>query len=384
MRPTKPGDFVFRTGLALIVVAMLGATHARAEDKLLADAVELTGAVIYLGAKPPAFVIGAIRNGETVVRGYGEIAAGSGKEPDGDTLMRVGSITKVFCGAVLASMVADGSVKFTDTLQDRLGWGVTIPERDGKPIRLIDLVTHASGLPREAEGTPGEVATSDRSKEDYVSSLTPDALLFAPGTGILYSNFGFDLLAQALANVAGKPYAELLRERVLEPAGLKDTRFDLPEADRQWAMQGHNFDGSPMPFIPTSPMIVGAGGLYSTANDMLRWLSWHLDRFSRQDAEMRLLDHAAYLDRDGLNPVFGMDEGGMMDAMGLGWVVMRPEGNRPLIFHKSGGLQGQFSFVAFAPSRGMGVFVSMNQFSVEGFEAMAKAPIELIAELAPR
>jgi D-alanyl-D-alanine-carboxypeptidase/D-alanyl-D-alanine-endopeptidase len=99
---------------------------------------------------------------------------------------------------------------------------------------------------------------------------------------------------------------------------------------------------------------------------------------------MRLLDHASYLDRDGLNPVYGMDEGGMMDAMGLGWVVMRPEGNRPLILHKSGGLQGQFSFVAFAPSRGIGVFVSMNEFSVGGFDAMAKAVIELIAELAPR
>ena len=70
MRPTKLGDFVFRTGLALIIVAMLGATQARAEDKLLVDTVELTGAVIYLGAKPPAFVIGVIRNGETLVRGY--------------------------------------------------------------------------------------------------------------------------------------------------------------------------------------------------------------------------------------------------------------------------------------------------------------------------
>ena len=131
-------------------------------------------------------------------------------------------------------------------------------------------------------------------------------------------------------------------------------------------------------------MIVGAGGLYSTANDMLRWLGWHLDRFATANSEMRLLDHAAYLDRDGLNPVFGMDEGGMMDAMGLGWVVMRPEGNRPLILHKSGGLQGEFSFVAFAPARGIGVFVSMNEFSVEGFDAMAKATIELITELAPR
>jgi D-alanyl-D-alanine-carboxypeptidase/D-alanyl-D-alanine-endopeptidase len=366
-----------------MVVIMLGATPARAEDKLLVDTVELTGAVIYLGVKPPAFVIGVVRNGETVVRGYGEIAKGSGKEPDGDTLMRVGSITKAFCGATLASMVADGTVNFGDPLQDRLGWDVKIPERDGKKIRLIDLATHSSGLPREAEGTQGENATSDRSKEDYVKALASDPQLFAPGTGILYSNFGFDMLAQALANAGGKPYPDLLKERVLDPAGLQDTRFDLTEADKTRTMQGHNFDGSPMPIIPTSPLIVGAGGLYSTANDMLRWLRWHLGADSK-DFEMRLLDHAAYLDRDGLNPVFGMDEGGAMDAMGLGWVIMRPEGNRPLIFHKSGGLQGQFSFAAFAPTRGIGVFASMNQFSVEGFDAMAKATIELITELAPR
>ena len=46
---------------------------------------------------------------------------------------------------------ADGTVDLTDKLQDRLGWNVTIPERDGNSIRLIDLATHASGLPREAE-----------------------------------------------------------------------------------------------------------------------------------------------------------------------------------------------------------------------------------------
>ena len=384
MQARRRGNWALRGGLVAFLAVAVGSADARAEDKLLTEVVEFTGTFIFLEAKVPGLVIGAIRDGETVVRGFGETANGSGKTPDGDTLMRVGSITKVFCGAVLASMVADGKVNFTDRLQDRLGWDVTIPKRDGKEIRLIDLATHASGLPREAEDRPGEAPTSDRSKEDYIASLTPDALLFAPGTGVLYSNFGFDLLAQALANTAGKPYPELLRERVLDPAGLKDTRFDLSEADKTRAMQGHNFDGTPMPFIPTSPMIAGAGGLYSTANDMLRWLRWHLDRFSPKDAEMRFLDHAAYLDRDGLNPVFGMDEGGMMDAMGLGWVIMRPEGNRPLIFHKSGGLQGEFSFVAFAPARGIGVFVSMNEFSVGGFDAMAKATIELIAELAPR
>jgi serine-type D-Ala-D-Ala carboxypeptidase/endopeptidase len=385
MRKMSIADRIVGLALALVLGSILGAAPARAADKLLEETVDFTGTVIFLEAKVPGAIIGVIRNGETVVRGFGEIADGSGKAPDGDTRMRIGSITKVFAGAALASMVADGKVGFTDKLQDRLGWDVKIPERDGKSIRLIDLATHASGLPREAQGKPGEkVPTAERSKEDYVASLTPDALLFAPGTGVLYSNFGFDLLAQALGNVAGEPYPSLLKKRVLDPAGLKDTGFDLSEAEQSRAMQGHNFDGSPMPFVTTSPLIVGAGGLYSTANDMLRWLGWHLDRFGTANAEMRLLDHAAYLDRDGLNPVFGMDEGGMMDAMGLGWVVMRPEGSRPLILHKSGGLQGEFSFVAFAPTRGIGVFVSINKFSVGGFEAMSKAAIELITELAPR
>jgi hypothetical protein len=88
MRPTKLGDFAFRTALALIAVSMLGATQALAEDKLLADTVDLAGTIIFLEAKVPGLVIGVVRNGETLVRGYGKIADDSDKEPDGDTLMR--------------------------------------------------------------------------------------------------------------------------------------------------------------------------------------------------------------------------------------------------------------------------------------------------------
>ena len=268
--------------MAALTLALLAPSgQASAEDTLLEETVEFAGTFIFLEAKAPAAIIGVVKDGEMVVRGFGEISDGSGKEPDGNTMMRIGSITKVFAGAALASMVADGKVKFTDRLQDRLGWDVKIPTKDGKEIRLIDLATHASGLPREAPVGTGD-RTSTRSKEDYVASLTPDILLFPPGTGVLYSNFGFDLLAQALANADGKPYQDLLKERVLSPAGLTDTVFDLRDGDEARAMQGHNFDGSPMPFIPTSPLIQGAGGLYSTTNDLLRWLQWHLDRFSKK------------------------------------------------------------------------------------------------------
>ena len=63
---------------------------------------------------------------------------------------------------------------------------------------------------------------------------------------------------------------------------------------------------------------------------------------------------------------------------------MQPDGDRPLILQKSGGLQGEFSYIAFAPTRGVGVFVSMNEFNVAGFPEMAKAVNDLITEIAPR
>lgn len=77
---------------------------------------------------------------------------------------------------------------------------------------------------------------------------------------------------------------------------------------------------------------------------------------------MRFLDQAAYVQRDALDPTYGFDESGHMDAMGLGWIVMQPEGDRPLILQKAGGLQGMFVYHAFAPTRGVGVFVAINEF----------------------
>ncbi len=79
-----------------------------------------------------------------------------------------------------------------------------------------------------------------------------------------------------------------------------------------------------------------------------------------------------------------MDESGRMDAMGLGWVIMAPEGDRPLILQKAGGLQGIFSYVAFAPARGTGVCAAVNAFDVDAGLAMAKTANDLITELAPR
>jgi serine-type D-Ala-D-Ala carboxypeptidase/endopeptidase len=370
----------------LAAAALPWSRPARASQALLDESVSFAGQILFLSLKVPALVIGVIRDGQTSIQGFGRRADNPNEAPGADTLFRIGSVTKSFTGQVLASLVADGMVSLADPLTKYCPEYTAPMSEAGRPIRLIDLATHSAGLPREVPHEPGP-------PEDPFVNITPDAfaawlkanpLMFTPGTAISYSNFGFDLLAAALARAAKEPYPDLLDAQVIRPLGLKDTTFAPSTDEATRIMQGHNFDGSPMPNATTGNVIVGSGGLYSSARDLLAWLMWHLDRFSNERAAERLIDHAAYLWRDGLNAVFGMDESGHMDAMGLAWVIMAPKGDRPLILQKAGGLQGVFSYVAFAPARGIGVCAAINAFDVGAGLAMAKTANDLIAELAPR
>jgi len=372
--------------LAAFAFFALPCAQAARADPLLDEAVGFWGQVLQVETKVPALVVAVVKDGDSTVMGFGDVGDGSRRAPDGRTILRLGSITKAFTGQVLAGLATDGTVRLTDPLAKHLSWAVPIPEREGRAIRLVDLATHAGGLPREVPHEPGPASDpfSTITQDAFVADLKDKRLLFAPGSAILYSNFGFDLLAAALSGAAGKPYPQLLAEQVTGPLGMADTTFDPTDGQKARLMRGHGFEGEPLPHVPTGPVIVGSGGLYSSPDDMVRWMRWHLDRFSPADAEKRLADHAVYLPRDGLRAVLGMDESGRMDGMGLAWVAMMPDKDRPFILQKAGGLQGIFTYVALAPARGTGVFVAINKFDVGAATAMASAANALIADLAQR
>lgn len=369
------------TGLVLAALA----APAKAENALLEETVEFTGAILYISSGVPGLILAVVQDGETAIAGFGTTRAQGGQEPDGDTVMRIGSISKVFTGLALAHAVSDGKVALSDPLSKHLDWPVELPSKDGREIRLIDIATQSSGLPREFDIPQGPANDPfvNHDEAHFVEALKQTKLLYAPGGGVLYSNVAFDMLAAALGKASGKSYAELLQETVNGPLGLQHTGFELPAVGPQ-LMQGHDWHDNPMVDIKGSPGIYGSGALFSTTKDILAWLKWNLDRFSPEGAEARGLSHAAYLWRDGLAPVYGMDESGHMDAMALGWVVMQPEGDRPLILQKAGGMQGVFTYTAFAPHRNIGAFVAINKFDFNTAMKMADVVNELIANLAPR
>src|SRR5258707_9281299 len=181
-----------RATLACCALFFASATTATSDDALLKEVVTFEGQILFLGMNVPGMIVAVVGKGESVVVGFGKRAEGAGA-PDGDTIIRVGSISKVFTGQVFASLVADGTVRLTDRLQDRLGWPVKVPQRQGREITLLNLATHAAGLPREVERGRDPAKPDFVSRETYAAALPTQALLFPPGTGLHYSNYAFDL-----------------------------------------------------------------------------------------------------------------------------------------------------------------------------------------------
>jgi serine-type D-Ala-D-Ala carboxypeptidase/endopeptidase len=93
-------------------------TAARSVSDLLNEAVGLPGYAMFLESGAPGMILAVVHQGDEVVVGYGETAKGSGQEPNGSTLVRIGSVSKVFTGELLARLAAVGRVRLTGSVRN--------------------------------------------------------------------------------------------------------------------------------------------------------------------------------------------------------------------------------------------------------------------------
>ena len=364
----------------LIIAASVRSLAADAPpaDPVLAEASDLAGAVMFIDFGAPGMVLAIARGDHSVVLGYGETEKGNKHTPDGKSLLRLNSITKVFATEVLVSLAAEGKVRLTDALQ-RYAGDVKVPTFSAHPITLLDLATHSAGLPREMEGAPPDAnPRAWPTRADRWNWLPGARLPWAPGTVASYSNIGFDLLVDAMETSAGQSYVDLLRARVTAPLGMTDTGF-VPTAEQCARLMVGTGLGGAATCVDTRATD-GSGGLYSTGDDMARWLRHNID----DPDGILVLSHAVYRLRQSLTAAIGFDEAGPMAGLGLGWVTVASEGVRPMLVAKSGAGAGFMSYVAFAPGRGVGVFVAVNRVDFQMFFGVAAAANGLIATLVTR
>ncbi|WP_367128754.1 serine hydrolase domain-containing protein [Saccharothrix sp. HUAS TT1] len=306
--------------------------------------------------------VAARHDGQRVVLCSGVTARDDPSPVRPDTRFELGSLTKTFTALLLADAVARGEVGYDDPVERHLPPGSL--HRVRHPVTPTRLATHTSGLPQLPPGLL-RAAVPHWSTNPY-RAFGPDDLVAAarrtrarPPGRVRYSNFGVALLGLALSRAAGRPYEDLVAERVLRPLGLADTGCaTTPQAT------GH-LRGRPRPpwEIPGMP---AAGVLRSSADDLLRYLEAHLA--PRDGALSEALTEVV---RPRLDP-----------DLCLVWNLRRKPGH-DLLFH-SGGTRGFTAFAGFSPQSGAALVVLTNAGPVVGGGGRIQSAYEALHSLAAR
>ncbi|MFE0173196.1 serine hydrolase domain-containing protein [Streptomyces sp. NPDC059002] len=299
-----------------------------------------------LAAGSPSVICGVIRGRHTYVKG----AAAASPVPDGRTVFQLGSITKTLTATALARAVREGRTRLDAPLV--LPARFRVPRKGPRRITLADLATHTSGLPSLP---PNLLAGADPydpyahyTLDDLAAGLRKTTLSTEPGKVHAYSNLGFGLLGQALAF---DDVDAMLRRQVAAPLGLVDTTTTLrPDMASRKAV-GH-LEGEPVPDWRDHVLSAAGTSMYSTADDMVRFLNAQL-----RPGRSPLRDAIELTQR----PRFTVDR---TLRLGLGWHLSSLPGGRTMTWH-NGGTGGFSTCAAFIRESATAVVMMVNTFSEE-------------------
>lgn len=300
-------------------------------------------------ARPAISVAYVAAGAAPAFAGFGRTSLPGGPAPDQNTVYEIGSITKGLTALVLADMVLAGEVSLDDTLEKFLPDPANFPEAVRK-ITLAQLATHSSGLPR----LPGNLMFGMKDAANpyaHYGSKELTAFLYgyappADRTKITpeYSNLGFGLLGYILSMKAGMPYDALLKARVLDPLGMKDTSIALSDDQRKRLAPGHAKGAAVSNWDLDA--LAGAGAVRSTAADMAKLLS----------ALMHPSDS-----RIGKAITLATEPRGELGAskIGLAWLTSTPANGAPFTWH-NGGTGGYRTFIGYTRDGKAGIVVLTN------------------------
>ncbi|WP_103354076.1 serine hydrolase [Amycolatopsis sp. CA-128772] len=191
-----------------------------------------------------------------------------------DTRFAIASGTKGFTALVVVGLVAEGRLTLETTAREVLG--DDLPLIDDR-VTVEHLLTHTSGIgdycdDEDPPETPPGLVTS----ADYLAALDGYPQRTPPGERFHYHNGAFAVLGLIAERIAGTAFADLVRTRVTEPAGMTDTAFFRSDALPGRTATGYLEDGRTNVF--SLPVVgFGDGGIYSSAPDFRKFWPAFLD-----------------------------------------------------------------------------------------------------------
>lgn len=318
--------------------------------------------------------IGIVTGDKHFFYNYGTTTKERDRLPDENTVYEIGSVSKTFTGYLLAKAITDRKLRLDDDVRIYLPGSYPHLEYMGKPIKIIHLVNHTSGLPpflpdrpeifkQSAESIPFllDALYRNYTKEMFLADLGKVKLDTLPGYNYRYSNTAAQLLGFILENIYRQSYGQLLKRYLLNPLSMSQTETSGKALTGKLA-KGYDAKGTPMPRIPA--IMTASGGLYSSAADMARYISFQL-----KETDMSVkFSHTftqQYTDSSGI---------------GIFWRINTDLGGVRRIWH-TGGTFGFSSYCVIFPEKRIGFVLLSNEFDMTSQGALIEAAETLFREI---
>ena len=232
----------------------------------------LAGQIAYRGL--PGVVVGVVSDKELVwAEGFGFANVDANRPMELDTRFRMASHSKLFTATAIMQLREQGRLRLDDPVSEYLPWfRVQSAAPDDSPITIEHLLTHSSGLPREAGShwSDWEFPTQDELKELIPMRQAP----FSPETRWKYSNLAYTIAGMIVEAVSGEKWAEYLQNNIFDPLGMSASSVDRDVRSLATGYSRRMPDGSRqvIPFVDARGM-AAATGLTSTVEDMAKFVS---------------------------------------------------------------------------------------------------------------
>lgn len=296
-------------------------------------------------------VVAVVKDGSVLFEkayGYADMEKKIPVEAD-RTLFGIASISKTFTATAVMQLVEQGKLDLDADVQTYLDF--PLHKDFAEPITLRQLLTHTAGFEEN-----GKDLNED---PDAITELGPflrthqPRQIFHPGTRIAYSNYGNSLAGHVVEQVSGQPFAAYVADHIYKPLRMEHSTFAAPLPPELAALASKEYKLASQPPLPLEYTARRpAGGMFSTGDDMTRYMIAHLQDGAYGDG--RILGASA------ARIMHSVQWRGRPDIPGIALAFYQYVANGRFALAHGGDLACQHSYLWLVPSEHLGVFVAFN------------------------
>ncbi|MGY1920834.1 class C beta-lactamase [Pseudomonas tolaasii] len=317
----------------------------------------------------PGLSVAVVNKGQVQYFNYGVAAKDTQQKVTEDTLFEIGSVSKTFTATLGGYAQATGKLKLSDTASEHLS---ALKGSAFDRINLLQLATYTpGGLPLQFPDAADSAATM----LPYFQKWKPD---YAPGEQRLYSNPSIGLFGYLAAQSLGQPFNVAMEKTLLPKLGLKNTHVSVPADKSAQYAQGYDKNQKPIRVSPGA-LDSEAYGIKTSTQDLARYViaNMHPGTLDKPLQQAIATTHTGYYTVNGMTQGLGWEaypypiklqallDGNStemaMQPHKVNWLNPAKTETADILFNKTGSTGGFGAYVAYVPSRDIGVVILANK-----------------------